>query len=42
MKKLTKKQKTILAAGITFVLIAVLIFVIVTVETSGASFNFVW
>ena len=35
MKKLTKKKKTLIAAGITFVLICVVIFVIVTVETSG-------
>lgn len=35
MKKLTKKQKTLLAAGFTFVMICVVIFFIVMVETSG-------
>lgn len=35
MKKLTKKQKAILGAVFVFVLIAVLIYVIVTVETTG-------
>lgn len=42
MKKLTKKQKTLIAAGITFVMIAVVIYVIVTVETSGAPVNIMW
>lgn len=42
MKKLTKKQKFILASCIVFALIAVLIYVIVTVETSGVPFNFMF
>ena len=42
MKKLTKKQKTLIAAGITFAMIAVVIYVIVTVETSGAPAGFMW
>lgn len=38
MKKLTKRQKAIFGAVVVFVLIAVLIYVIVTVETSGGFF----
>ena len=42
MKKLSKKQKMIFGLLIVFMLIAVLIYVIVTVETSSTYPSFVW